>query len=68
MKERRRRREPGGGGGGRGRQGGEDNREGEDMEHLVKVLSVNGRVMWHPAQCEISTSLRYNDWGEGELK
>ncbi len=49
-------------------EGKKDNREGEDKEHLVKVRSVNGRVMWHSAQCEISTSLSYNDWGEGELK
>ena len=24
-----------------------DNREGEDEEHPVKVVSVNSRVMWH---------------------
>lgn len=44
-----------------------DNREGENKEHPVKVLSVNGTVMWHSAQCEISTSLNYNDWGKGEF-
>lgn len=38
-----------------------DNREGEDEEHPVKVVSVNSRVMWQSAQCEISTSLSLND-------
>lgn len=46
-----------------GEMGGGDNREREDKEHLVKVLSVNGRVMWQSAQCEIRTSLSYNDGG-----
>ncbi len=46
-------------------EGRKDKREGERKDHRVKVLSGTSRLMWHSAQCEISTSLSYNDWGKG---
>lgn len=41
------------------RKGGKDKRKQEDGEHGVKVL------LWHSAQCEVSTSLSDDGGGRG---